>query len=542
MNRGTSVSLLVLLGLASVAGSASGLREPSSGPARVRQGDRPSITSEIRSSKPESPADAVTAHTILVNGETLRYRATAGYLPIQRDSGQLLANIFFVAYERLDGGQETVGAGPRARPKNQGSHRGLPLQNRPLTFAFNGGPGASSVWLHMGAFGPQRAILANDGTALPSSNELKDNESTWLEFTDLVFVDPVGTGFSRAAPGVDADQFYEVERDIETSADFIRLFVTQHQRWLSPVFLVGESYGTTRAAGLARRLQDRYALYPRGLILLSSALNMGVISFDAGNDLPYVLSLPSYAAVARYHGKLGERLSFDEERFVQSVQAWALSDYIAALAQGAMLSGAQSRRIAETLAEYTSLPEETIARNRLRVSPFAFAQELLSREGRVLGLLDGRVTTPGVPSARRTWTDPALFIVEGPFVATFNNYIRTDLGFQTDRPYIFLSDRANESWNWGPARRGYLNVAPILAEAMGLDNRLRVFAAAGYYDLATPWLSQEYVFNHLDLPADLRRNLTFHLYPTGHQIYTSPDSLRQLTADVKAFVAGPEAQ
>jgi carboxypeptidase C (cathepsin A) len=518
----------------------------------------------------------VTEHAMLVQGRPIPYRATAGYLPIRRDSDKPIADIFFVAYERIDGGDASNGPnhvtpgfdrGPQSEIRNPKSSR------RPITFAFNGGPGASAVWLHMGAFGPKRAVLANDGTALPPSDQLVDNEHTWLEFTDLVFVDPVGTGFSRAAAGVDANQFYEVQKDIEIAADFVRLFVTQHERWLSPQFLVGESYGTVRVVGMTRRLQDRYGLYVNGLILLSSALNLGAISFDPGNDLPYALSLPSYTAVAQYHGKLPRRsegkkgrseegknaspsylLTFPRsdlldpsplDRALLEAERWALSDYLGALAQGRLLPQAESREIARRLAEYTGLHEDMIAQNRLRIGTAGFAQGLLGRESRVLGLLDGRVT--GIPPTRsgaagnvqvlrRPWIDPSLFIVTGPFVATFNSYVRTQLGFRADRPYIFLSDKANESWNWGPGRQGYFNVAPVLAEAIGLDNRLRVFAAAGYYDLTTPYLSQEYVFNHLGLPPDLEHNVTFRHYYAGHQIYTSQDALRQLTDDVRAFV------
>jgi carboxypeptidase C (cathepsin A) len=484
---------------------------------------------------PASARLSVTEHAILVHGRPLHYRATAGYLPIASDTGALVARIFFVAYERLGEGTEPISNS--SRDSNPQSAIRNPQSNRPLTFAFNGGPGASSVWLHMGAFGPKRALLADDGTALPPTNELTDNESTWLEFTDLVFVDPAGTGFSRPGPGVEAGQFYEVRRDIEIAAEFVRLFVTQHERWLSPHFIVAESYGTIRAVGMARRLQEHAGLYVNGLILLSCALNLGVISFDPGNDLPYALSLPSCTAVALYHGLLPAKPGFDLARSLQRVQAWALSDYLAALAQGAQLTPTESRQIAKRLAEYTGLPQDAIARNHLRIGTMAFAQELLSRDNQVLGLLDGRVTAPAAPSARRPWTDPSLFLVEGPFVAAFNSYVRTDLGFRTDLRYIFLSDRANEAWNWGPARQGYLNFAPTLAEAMTLDTRLRVFAAAGYYDLTTPFLGQQYVFNHLDLPDILRPHLTFHLYPTGHQIYTSPEALAQLTADVQAFIA-----
>ncbi len=535
-----------------------------------------------------APECAVTEHTMLVQGHSIHYRATAGYLPIQSDSGKPLADIFFVAYERLeDRGRRTEDGRQTIEDKGQDSRpvRSLPsvLRNRPLTFAFNGGPGASAVWLHMGAIGPKRAVLANDGTALPLSNQLVDNEQTWLEFTDLVFVDPVGTGFSRAAVGVDADQFYEVQKDIEVAAEFVRLFVTQHERWLSPQYLAGESYGAARAVGMARRLQDHYGLYVNGLLLLSSALNLGAISFDPGNDLPYALSVPSYTAVAQYHGMLPRRLEGRKisarppsgpeaagardrqaphwpsgtanlliglgkradrgigvperhSRALLEAERWALSDYLAALAQGRRLPPAEFREIARQLAEYTGLPEDMIVHNRLRIGTTGFTQALLGRDDRVLGLLDGRVTAPDLQFPRRSWVDPSLFIVEGPFVATFSSYVRTELGFRTDRSYIFLSDKASRSWNWGSGRQGYFNIAPVLAEAIGLDRRLRVFAAAGYYDLTTPYLSQEYVFDHLGLPPDLEQNITFGCYNAGHQIYTSQDALRQLTDDVRTFM------
>ncbi len=556
--------LLILVLSLSVARGAPVPGEPNdpsvsdSGPARVgsmRSARRPAGPVRNEAASDTASAAIVTAHTMLVNGQPLHYRATAGYLPIESSAGQPLANLFFVAYERLDtegtsmadSGLQISGPGRSAHPQSEimsppaATGGRNPQSNRPLTFAFNGGPGASAVWLHVGAFGPKRAVLADDGTALPAVTTLVDNESTWLEFTDLVFVDPVGTGFSRAARGIEPNQFFEVQRDIEVAAEFVRLFVTKNERWLSPSFIVGESYGTARAVGVARRLQDRYGLYLRGLILLSSALNLQAISFDPGNDLPYVLSLPSYTAVALYHGKLRQKPPLDLDRSLQRVQTWSLGQYIAALAKGGSLSPAEFQATARSLAEYTGLSQDMIARSRLRVGNFAFAQELLGGEGRVLGLLDGRVTAPS-GGRGGTWTDPSLFITIGPFVAAFNSYVRTDLGFQTDRPYIYLSDRANETWNWGPGRRGYLNVAPILAEAMVLDNRLTVFAASGYYDLATPYLSQQYVFDHLDLPAALRGNITLRRYASGHQIYTSPEALRQLTADVKAFLAGSPLQ
>jgi carboxypeptidase C (cathepsin A) len=518
-------------------------------PTQVGPNQAPAATEKSPGRRGEPGKDSVTNHILVLSGRTIHYRATAGYLPLEDALGRPLASIFFVAYELTP----QAGAAPAEDlavstgsirpigPTGPSSTTG-PTNRRPITFAFNGGPGASAVWLHMGAFGPQRALLANNGTALPESDRLVDNEYAWLAFTDLVFVDPVGTGFSRAAPGVNATQFYEVQKDIEISADFVRLFVTKHQRWLSPQFIVGESYGTTRAVGMARHLQDHYALYVDGLVLLSSALNLETISFDAGNDLPYVLSVPSYATVAQYHGKLGERRLLSLEKTLTRVKTWALQDYIGALARGESLPPAQYGEVARKLAEYTGLSEDAVARNNLRISTPDFTQELLRRENQVLGLLDGRVIAEDVPFRRRTWTDPSLFLVEGPFVATFHHYLRAELDFQTDRPYIFLSDAANESWKWSTGRSGYLNVAPKLAEAMTLDNRLRVFAAAGYYDLTTPFLSQEYVFDHLNLPGDLARNVTFQHYYAGHQIYTSTEALGQLTQDVEAFITRSQAR
>ena len=472
------------------------------------------VAQEENGSSPQGAS--VTSRTVAVNGNPIHYRATAGLMPIRDEADRVIASLFFVAYERQDATSS-------------------PDAGRPITFAFNGGPGSSAVWLHVGGLGPKRVLLPNDGTVLPNSDRLVDNEYTWLEFTDLVFVDPVGSGFSRTAPGVDASQFFEVQEDVNLACEFVRLFVTEHERWLSPQFIAGESYGAARAVAMTRRLQEHYGLYVEGLVLLSSALNMGVVSFDLGNDLPCVLILPSYAATARYHGRLGERTPQVFERTLEKVEAWALEEYIVSLARGARLSEAQSRQTASRLAEYTGLPEELIAASRLRIRNGDFIQELLRAQNKTLGLLDGRVTT-GAWSREHDWTDPSFFLVQGPFAAAFNSYVRTELGFKTDLAYVSLSDQANRSWNWGESRHGYLNVAPILAEAMNLDNRLRVFAAAGYYDLTTPYLSQEYVFDHLYLPSSLRKNITFRRYQSGHQIYTSTDSLRELTSDVRAFM------
>jgi carboxypeptidase C (cathepsin A) len=464
-------------------------------------------TNASPSTTPEPPV--VTHHALKVNGRILNYTATAGYLPLKDEDGKLQANIFFVAYTRDD--HEL-------------------LAQRPITFAFNGGPGASSVWLHLGALGPKRVLLADNGLAAPTTYRLVDNDQTWLSFTDLVFVDPIGTGYSRTAPGVDAKQFYNVPKDVEVAARFIRQYVTRYDRWLSPKFVTGESYGTTRAAGLASRLQIADGLNLSGVILLSSALSFQAFSYDDDNDVVFALALPTFTAAATYHQKA------NAER--KEVEQWALTDYLTALARGDTLPGAEQRLIVQQMAKFTGLSTNYIATSRLRVSAARFTKELLRDESRTIGLMDSRVVGVDVtPRGEYSHFDPSFFLVTGPFVATLNDYLRHDLDFETNIPYEFLSEKVNGAWKWIEHGQGYVNVADDLAEAMTRDKHFRVFAAAGEYDLTTPYFGQEYTFDHMALDPSLRPNLTFKLYPAGHQIYTDPTALKELRADVAAFVS-----
>ena len=461
------------------------------------------------------PAPAITQHVMTLGGEKLAYTATAGYMPLTDEAGKLQANIFYVAYVR----EGVEGA-----------------SSRPLTFAFNGGPGASSMWLHLGV-GPKHVVLAADGTALPASTALANNAATWLGFTDLVFVDPIGTGYSRAADGVDARQFYEVARDIQVAAGFVRRYVTQYQRWLSPKFILGESYGTTRAAGVVNRLQDAAGIDVNGVILLSCALDFATFSFDPANDLPYALALPSYAATAWYHKKLQGSLQADLTETLRRAENWALNEYLIELAKGDALSDTERDQVAQQLAEFTGIAQSELVRGRLRMGPLRFGKRLLRDEHRILGRLDGRVTSADVaPGSDYTESDPAFFLVTGPLVAALNDYLQRDLQYRTDVRYEFLSKEANHSWKWLAGGQGYVYVADELAEAMARDHRLHVFAGAGYFDLATPYLAQRYTFDHMGLERSLRDHMTFKSYPTGHQIYTDPASAQKLKDDVEAFV------
>jgi len=473
--------------------------------------------------KSAKPSDNQTSNTekltlshqsLDVRGKMLRYTATAGTLPLTDDAGKVEANIFFIAYTK-EGTSD--------------------LAKRPVMFAFNGGPGASAMWLHMGALGPRRVLLDDTGTSLPASAQLVNNESTWLDFTDLVFIDPVGTGFSRAAAGVDAKKFYEVNGDIDAAARFVRLYVTRFGRWLSPKLIAGESYGTTRAAGLAKQLQNACGINLSGIVFISSAINFETLANDGGHDLPYALSLPSMAATAWYHQKLSAAREADQQKTLAEVERWALGDYLAALAQGDALGAPERDRVAGQLAAFTGLDKAYIDESKLRVDPSHFARQLLRHEHQMTGRMDGRVKGPVLSVVDGDERDPAFFLATGPFVAALNQYLRQDLHYPSDLNYEFISGAVHGAWKWGSGQ-GYLNMAPQLAEAMTANAHLKILVVAGLYDLVTPYFSQRYTFEHLGLAPSLLGNITYATYPAGHQVYTSLAVLKRLHADAAAFV------
>jgi carboxypeptidase C (cathepsin A) len=467
--------------------------------------------SESREKGRESPWGevSITQHTIEAHGKSLGYTATAGFIPLKDKAGKSEADIFFVAYTK-DGAQS----------------------QRPITFAFNGGPGASSVWLHLCAIGPKRVLL-EEYKALPPPYALVDNEYTWLDSTDLVFVDPVGTGYSHAALGVDAKKFFGVEADVRTVGQFIRLYVTLNDRWLSPKFLVGESYGTTRAAALTGYLQDELGMNLNGIVLISAALNFQNIPFVQGNDFPYILYLPAYALAACYHKRLSPELQADFERTRNDVEAFALNDYLPALAKGDTISPEERGSVIEKLTSYTSLSGTYIRNHNLRINRNAFLVKLLRKENLRIGVLDSRVT--GDYTANNFMEDPSVFVVIGPLTATWNAYVRDQLKFETEIPYVVLSEKVNKSWDWGSASRGYLNVADILARSMHKNKSLRVLIASGYYDLDTSYFATQYTVSHLDIPPDLRKNITLTHFHAGHQLYVHIPSLVKLSAIATEF-------
>ena len=454
-----------------------------------------------------------TAHSINLNGKKLDYNATAGNLLLKEEDGKVKASVFFIAYTKSV-----------KEPSK-----------RPIMFTFNGGPGSSSVWLHLGAFGPKKVLMTDKGDPLPPPYKLVENEYTLLDQTDLVFIDPVTTGYSRAAPGQDKKQFHGVQEDVQTVGEFIRLYTTRFKRWDSPRYLAGESYGTTRAAGLASHLQDALGMNLNGIILVSSILNFQTARFDDGNDLPYILFLPTYTATAWYHKKLSAELQGDLRQTLNEVEKFALSDYALALMKGNKLGQEKTREIAGKLARYTGLSEDYIVRSNLRVPIQRFTRELLRDQRRSVGRYDSRylgITKDGVGDAPEY--DPSYSAVQGAYTSTLNTYLRNELKYETDLPYEILTGKV-QPWDF-KAKNTYLNVSPSLRQAMTKNPHLRVFVANGYYDLATPYFATEYTFNHLGLDKTLAGNVTMGYYEAGHMMYLHKDSHRKLRTDLGKFL------
>lgn len=477
-----------------------------------------------------APADQLvqTQHSITVGGRELRYTVTTGTLVLKEEAEKKgeqegeaegekpKAAVFFIAYTLDD-------VADRSR--------------RPLTFSFNGGPGSSSVWMHLGLLGPKRVLLTDEGFMLPPPFRLVDNEHTLLDVTDLVFIDPVSTGFSRPVPGEKAKEFHNFKKDVESVGDFIRLYTTRYLRWTSPKFLIGESYGTTRAAGLSGYLQERHGMYLNGIMLISSVLDFQTIIFNPGNDWPYILYLPSYAAVAWYHGRLASELQEDLRATLAEVEAFALGDYAQALLRGAALPAGERAEIARQVARFTGLSADYVERANLRIEHQRFSKELLRDERRTVGRLDGRFKGVDRDAAGEVHEhDPSMSATIGPYTATFNDYVRGELAFESDLPYEILNPRV-WPWNWPEHQNQYANVAETLRKAMSVNPYLKIFVASGYYDLATPYLAADHTLNHLGLDPSLEGNISKSSYEAGHMMYVHLPSLAQLKADLAAFLA-----
>ena len=420
---------------------------------------------------------------LVSTGRKLKYTATAGTIVLKEETSDRekesegekpKAAFFFVAYTK-DG----------VRDKS----------NRPITFSFNGGPGSSSVWLHLGLLGPRRVMMGDAGKLLPPPYRLTHNEYSLLDQTDLVFIDPVSTGYSRPVEGQKARDFHGFKKDIETVGDFIRLYTTRYGRWLSPKYLAGESYGTTRSAGLSGYLQERHGMYLNGIILISAVLDFSTLEFEFGNDLPFVLFLPTYAATAYYHGKAHTKKKF--EHFLAEVETFAMGEYAQALAAGASLSNQARELISSKLAAYTGLTTEYVLQTNLRPIIFRFCKELLRDRRQTVGRLDTRFLGMDRDAAGEKWeSDPSMDAILGPYTATLYDYVRSELKYESDLPYEIINEKV-WPWSYADQENRYLNVAETLRHAMCVNPHLKVHVANGYYDLATPYYATRYTFDRL---------------------------------------------
>ncbi len=487
------------------------------------------MATEKETTAPAAPAPApvdriaISKHKIRIDGETIAYTVTCGTVILRedgdkdgnREAAKARAEIFFIAYTR-DGVKDPA--------------------KRPLTFSFNGGPGSSSVWLHLGVLGPRRVSLDAEGNAPPPPYALVDNEYSLLGKSDLVFIDPVGTGYSRMLDGEKIHEYHNYQRDLDSVGAFIHLYTTRHARWASPKFIAGESYGTTRAAGLSSLLQEKYGMYLNGLMLFSTALDFSTFRFINGHDLAHVLFLPTYAATAWHHRKLDKSLQKKTLRaFLDEVEAFAEGDYNAALFQGDKLPAAQRSAIIAKLSAYTGLSKEYIASTNLRVQIHRFCKELCRDEHRTVGRLDSRFKGIDRDAAGENFEfDPAHTNLDGAYAACINDYLRRELRFESDTPYTMIS-KLYMTWEFG-LQNQHLNVAETLRKAMSSNPHMKVYVASGYYDLATPHFASDYVLNHMALDKSLTGNISKHYYEAGHMMYVHIPSLKAQAKHLRDFL------
>lgn len=481
-------------------------------------------------------APSVTHHSITVGGKTLRYTATAGRMPIKNGEGTTEALMFYVAYT-LDG---------------------EPAGKRPLTFAYNGGPGSASLWLHVGALGPRTVVMSPEGWMPQPPFRVHDNPYTPLGTTDLVLIDAIGTGWSRPADANAARKYENPEGDIEAFGEFIRMYISRNERWSSPLYLFGESYGTTRSAGIAGYLAGRGIVF-NGIGLLSMALNFQALASSPANDSAYPWLIPTYTAIAYFHHKLPADLQAAIDKCqgnadapcpaMTQVEDWALTDYNAALARGDSMSPQQRQAIVDKLSAYTGLSKAIVDEFNLRIDVGTFDHYLLLDQRLRVGRLDGRyaLPEPGFPNGRGGGggggSDPASTATTGPFTMVFNNYMRTELNYKTDTPY-YTSAQQSGMFRWsstgttnapgGP--QGFQEeITPLRAAIVG-NPFLKILVMEGFYDLATPYFQAEYTMHELNLPPKYRSNIAYARYWSGHMVYLEQKSHAKLQRDWNSFV------
>lgn len=466
-------------------------------------------------SKDHEPESVVTEHTITTDGKTFSYKATVGMLPIKDDFGAAKGSIFYTAYEKTDSKD---------------------LSKRPITFCFNGGPGSASVWLHLGILGPMRIALKNEAYQNPPYSYIP-NEYSLLDATDLVFIDPISTGYSRAFDQEELKQFHNVEGDAKWLSEWIRQYITRNQRWDSPKFLIGESYGTLRAVEMTQTLHDDYGIYLNGIMLISSILDFQTLDkYDKSCDLPFILYLPSLTAAAWYHNKLAPELQNNFQEALKQSKEFAVSEYSVALLLGDLLSEEKYREIARKVAYFTGISQEYVEKANLRLTLARYSKELLRNDLLVIGRFDSRVTgySPD-PQVEYATYDPSLNTIIGPFTAVAQSYFASNLKWMKDSQYKVLTNM-QPAWEYTKAQNRFFSALPTLRDILVDNMDLHVFVASGYYDLATPYFSTEYTFNHLNLDQNVKDRITMDYYDGGHMMYLQLPELIKLNNDMHAFI------
>jgi carboxypeptidase C (cathepsin A) len=476
--------------------------------------------------KPEPPKDAEkkeqketkakeTTGKVTIAGKEITYLAKTGTMPLLKDDGASRADVFYVYYAATGADGKPLAATEPARP---------------VMYCFNGGPGSAAVWLHFGGLGPKKIALPPDGKTFEPIGKIADNPDSILDATDLVFIDPVGTGGSRPAKGEKGEQFWGVEEDIESVGEFIRIFTTREDRWMSPKYLCGESYGGLRGAGLCDHLQGKHGMMLAGFVCVSGVINFATLGASDGNDLPYMTFLPTLTATAHYHGKVAG----DLDTVVAQARAFAFGEYAAALNKGRVIPADEKRAIAAKLARFTGLSVEQIEDNDLRVDASTFRELLLRKEGKIVGRFDGRVTAEdGDRSQPRPEFDPSMNTIVGPFNAMANAYIRGTLGYESDVPYRVLGGLP---WSYTKYSNRYAGTDRALSGAMKSNPRLRVLVCAGLRDLAVPPDATRYSLDHLAIPDSLRPNITYATYESGHMMYLLDKDARKLREDIVTWI------
>ena len=465
-----------------------------------------------KDAKKDAPKE--TKGSVKIAGKDVYYVAKTGTLPLLKDDGTPRADVFYVYY---------------AATNADGKPLAETDSSRPVMFCFNGGPGSAAVWLHFGGLGPKKIALPPDGKTFTEIGTIADNPDSILDSTDLLFLDPVGTGASRPAKGEKGEQFWGLDEDVEACGEFIRLFTTRENRWMSPKYLCGESYGGIRGAGLSDYLQDRHGMMISGFVCVSGVLNFATLS-GGETDLSYMTFLPTLTATAHYHGKI----QGDLEKLLAEARAFAFGDYALALLKGRLISADERKKTAAKLARFTALPVDMIENHNLRISATAFREYLLRAEGKIVGRFDGRVTAEDADrTAPGPEFDPSFTSVIGPFNAMANAYIRGTLGWESDLPYRVLGGLP---WNYTRYSNRYAGTDGALADAMKTNPRFRLLVCSGLRDLAVPPDATRYSIDHLDIPDSLRKNITYAYYESGHMMYLLDKDSRKLRDDIVAWL------